>query len=155
MKGKTHDLNHDLTINCVCHSIRSMFRVLVLYNFGVAYNNDGSKLVSVSEDKSIHLYNIPVWKRIAYYSKAILWRKKGQEPVLENKNIHLYNKPVWSKTNTEFDINISDWRYDCTDHKNGFDFFMRLVKWPKIAVKKCQNLIFKVNFQRQKISESF
>jgi WD repeat-containing protein 61 len=28
--------------------------------WGVAYNNDGSKLVSVSEDKSIHLYNIPV-----------------------------------------------------------------------------------------------
>ena len=38
MKGKTHDLNHDLTfsahtINCVCHSIRSMFRVLGIYNF--------------------------------------------------------------------------------------------------------------------------
>ena len=35
---KTHDLNHDLTfsahtINCVCHSIRSMFRVLGIYNF--------------------------------------------------------------------------------------------------------------------------
>ena len=32
------DLNHDLTfsahtINCVCHSIRSMFRVLGIYNF--------------------------------------------------------------------------------------------------------------------------
>ena len=39
--------------------------------------------------------------------------------------------------------------------KNGFDFFMRLVKWPKIAVKKCQNLIFKVNFQCQKSSGSF
>ena len=47
---------------------------------------------------------------------------------------------------TEFDKNISDWRYDCTDHKNGFEFFMRLVKWPKIAIKKSQNLIFKVNF---------
>ena len=38
MKGKTHDLNHDLTfsahtINCMCHSIRSMFRVLGVYNF--------------------------------------------------------------------------------------------------------------------------
>ena len=42
----------------------------------------------------------------------------------------------------------------CTDHKNAFDFFMRLVKWPKIAIKKSQNLIFKVNFQRQKSSES-
>mgnify|MGYP007048339056 CR=1 FL=1 len=50
----------------------------------------------------------------------------------------------WSKffiVSTEFDKNISDWRYDCTDLKNGFDFFMRLVKWPKITVKKCQNLI--------------
>ena len=41
MKGKTHDLNHDLisyahTINCVCHSIRSMFRVLGVYNFDKA-----------------------------------------------------------------------------------------------------------------------
>ena len=38
MKGKTHDLSHDLTfsahtINCMCHSIRSMFRVLGIYNF--------------------------------------------------------------------------------------------------------------------------
>ena len=42
VKEKTHDLNHDLnhdltfsayTINCVCHSIRSMFRVLGMYNF--------------------------------------------------------------------------------------------------------------------------
>ena len=38
MKEKTHDLNHDLTfsantINCVCHSIRSMFRLLGIYNF--------------------------------------------------------------------------------------------------------------------------
>ena len=38
VKGKTHDLNHDLTfsahtIHCVCHSIRSMFRVLGMYNF--------------------------------------------------------------------------------------------------------------------------
>ena len=39
MKGKTHDLNHDLTfsahtINCVCHSVRLMFRVLGIYDFG-------------------------------------------------------------------------------------------------------------------------
>ena len=25
---------------------------------------------------------------------------------------------------------------NCTDHKNGNDFFMSLIKWPKIAVKK-------------------
>ena len=34
-------------------------------------------------------------------------------------------------------------------------FFMRLVKWPKIDVKKYQNLIFKVDFQHQKSFESF
>ena len=39
---------------------------------------------------------------------------------------------------TEFDKNISDWSHDCTDHKNGNDFFMSLVKWPKITVKKSQ-----------------
>ena len=38
MKGKTHELNHDLTfsahiINYVCHSIKAMFRVLGTYNF--------------------------------------------------------------------------------------------------------------------------
>ena len=37
VKEIAHDLNHDLTfyciINCVCHSIRSMFRVLGIYNF--------------------------------------------------------------------------------------------------------------------------
>ena len=56
---------------------------------------------------------------------------------------------------TEFDKNISDWSYDCTDHKNDIDFFMRLVKWPKIDVKKCENLIFKADFKCQKSSESF
>ena len=44
---------------------------------------------------------------------------------------------------------------DCTDHRNGFDLVMRLFKCPKIAVKKCQNLIFNVNFQRQKSLKSF
>ena len=40
VKGKNHDLKYDLTfsahtINFVCHSIRSMFRVLGMYNFGL------------------------------------------------------------------------------------------------------------------------
>ena len=34
---------------------------------------------------------------------------------------------------TEFDKNISNRRYD---YKNDLDFFLRLFKWPKIAVKK-------------------
>ena len=39
----------------------------------------------------------------------------------------------------------SDWGYDCTDHKNVIGFFMRLVKWPKIALKKYQiRMIFDV-----------
>ena len=38
----------------------------------------------------------------------------------------------------EFDKNISDWSHYSSDHKNGNDFFMSLVKWPKIAVKKSQ-----------------
>ena len=45
MKGKTHDLNYDLTFsahtfNWVCHSIRSMFRVLGIYNFAARAGND-------------------------------------------------------------------------------------------------------------------
>ena len=70
----------------------------------------------------------------------------------------LYTLTIYCKhfiMSTEFDKNISDWRYDFTDCENGFVFSMRLVKWPKIAVKKCQNLIFKVNFQRQKINRIF
>ena len=51
---------------------------------------------------------------------------------------------------TEFDKNISDWSYDYPDHKNGIDFFMRHVKWPKIKdVKMCQNLIFNIDFNVQ------
>ena len=39
----------------------------------------------------------------------------------------------------KFDKIILDWSHYCTDYKNGLDFFFRLVKWPKIAVKKSQN----------------
>ena len=40
MKRKNHDLNYDSTfsthtINCVCHSIMSMFKVLSIYNFAL------------------------------------------------------------------------------------------------------------------------
>ena len=40
----------------------------------------------------------------------------------------------------EFDKNISDSSHDCTDHRNDIGFFMRLAKWPKIAVKKSQKI---------------
>ena len=44
MKAITHDLNHDLTfsahtINCVCHSIGSMFGVLGIYSFDPRTDN--------------------------------------------------------------------------------------------------------------------
>ena len=41
----------------------------------------------------------------------------------------------------EFDKNISDCRHYFTDYKNDLDFFLRLVKWPKIAVKKKPNFL--------------
>ena len=46
MKEITRDLNRDLTfsahtINCVCHSIRSMFRVLGIYNFALEGTRNG------------------------------------------------------------------------------------------------------------------
>ena len=46
---------------------------------------------------------------------------------------------------TEFDENISDSSHDCTDHKNGIDFLVRLDKWPKIAAKKCQMFAYVLN----------
>ena len=53
--------------------------------------------------------------------------------------IHSINLDKFFIMSTEFDKDISDnWSYDCTDHKNDIDFFMRLFKWPKIDVKKCQ-----------------
>ena len=52
-------------------------------------------------------------------------------------NVFMYPSKFFIMS-TEFDKNISDQSYDCTDHKNGNDFFTSLVKWPKIAVKKSQ-----------------
>ena len=56
MKEKTHDLNHDLTfsahtINCVCHSLRSMFRVLGIYNFGICLEFTASSTLQQSSDE--------------------------------------------------------------------------------------------------------
>ena len=46
----------------------------------------------------------------------------------------------------KIDKDVSDWSHDCTDPKNGNDFFMSLVKWPKMAVKKAN--IF-INFRNK------
>ena len=37
---------------------------------------------------------------------------------------------------TEFDKNISDWSLDYTNHKNGIDICLRLVKCPKNSCQK-------------------
>ena len=55
-----------------------------------------------------------------------------QDPPLQSYESKFF---IMSK---EFTKNISDWRCDCTDYKNGFDFFLTLFKWPKLAVKKSQ-----------------
>ena len=48
MKEKTHDLNHDSTfsahtINCVCHNIRLMVRVLGINNFRLGQKHETNK----------------------------------------------------------------------------------------------------------------
>ena len=71
--------------------------------------------------------------RITALHKCILARKK-----FDNTYSILSTKVTQSKffiMSMEFDKNISDRRHDCTDYKNELDF-LRLVKWPKIAVKK-------------------
>ena len=50
--GYKHDLNHDLTFYAhtnkfVCHSIRSMFRVLGVYNFVPIFNQDYVKIENI------------------------------------------------------------------------------------------------------------
>ena len=72
VKGKTHDINHDLTfsahtINCVCHNIRSMFRVLGIYNFGLCPDKSGKD----ENEKAVVVYIFPffpytIWTQFAY-----------------------------------------------------------------------------------------
>ena len=52
------------------------------------------------------------------------------------KNVYYNYTSKFFIMSPEFDKNISDWWHDCTDYKNDLDFFLRLGKWPKIAVKK-------------------
>ena len=70
MKGKTHDLNHDLTfsaqtINCVCHSIMSIFRGLGMYNFAIAAN---CKFASILEYSAFYEFSVlPFYRNIVFY----------------------------------------------------------------------------------------
>ena len=77
MKGKTHDLNHDLTfsahtINCVCHNIRSMFRVLDIYNFGERLEKYLNDLTSRTKNYLMRLGNVTKGKK---YVDVPLFRK--------------------------------------------------------------------------------
>ena len=50
VKGKTHDLIFTAhTINCVCHSIWSMFRVIGVCNHIEALNPFNSKLMTLTK----------------------------------------------------------------------------------------------------------
>ena len=76
MKGKTHDLNHDLTfsahtINCVCHSIRSMFRVLGIYNFGFSFNRAASSLRRKND--FVFKQDCPIWAKVNIIWHVYLW----------------------------------------------------------------------------------
>ena len=139
-------------------------------------NNNFSMSVGCLWDVFGMFVGLNILKRIICNVCGVLWdsiyiKKKHLQCLWGSVGLStLYTKKKWSRL-LEITFNhfcgvlwvlwcivgfshAPDWRYDCTDYKNGFDFFMRLVKWPKIAVKKCQNLIFKVNFQRQNSSES-
>ena len=77
MKGKTHDLNHDLTfsahtINCVCNSIRSMFRVLCIYIYTFAHIIFSVKNVSLCD---FYLNNDfgPMWFKMKLKWCSAMW----------------------------------------------------------------------------------
>ena len=68
-----NDLNHNLTfsthtINCVCHSIRSMFRVLGMYNFAIrsislSQQHDSHYLTLILRNTSLVTLNITLQGR--------------------------------------------------------------------------------------------
>ena len=61
----TRDLNFKSLIGSLLIGVQNRrnvrhFDYLFLKVWGVAYNHDGSRVVSASEDKSLHVYNIPI-----------------------------------------------------------------------------------------------
>ena len=69
--GISHDLNYDLTfyahtINCVCHSIRSMFRVLGVYNFGASQKKQIEMHMMQSVAGNCHFQNIFILSFLTY-----------------------------------------------------------------------------------------
>jgi hypothetical protein len=96
MKGKTHDLNHDLTfsahtIKCVCHIIRSMFRVHLVYITLVSiqiYNNFTKYLIFL------------IYRRLKVY-KTVFSNLYG-----EYNNSHATLAPLFKHT---YRINLHLW----------------------------------------------
>ena len=86
--------------------------------------------------KFLHYVNLS-WKATAF-NFTILLTWLDHVPVVEILlKSSSYNLVVtFSSFQRNLIKKISDWMYDCTDYKNDFDFFITLVKWWKIAVKK-------------------
>ena len=68
-ESKTHDLNHDLyftahTFNCVCHRIKSIFRVLGVYNFANSANIYNIQNKSGDTHKILHTIQIKYHHKI-------------------------------------------------------------------------------------------
>ena len=108
----------------------------------VRKTDEGNKQLVVATEENAQLFcqtNVP-WKKC-------WWKppRNGVRQVISPTKTYFKISFEWKGCrnkffimSTKFDENISDWRYDCTDYKNDFDFFLRLVKWPKIAVKKAK-----------------
>ena len=79
-----------------------------------------------------------------HYPNGLVARENAQELIWTRILLFVLHCSYFTSNkffimSTEFEKNNSDWRHDYTDYKNDLDFFFRLVKWPKIAVKKSQN----------------
>ena len=70
-------------------------------------------------------------KKIVCHVSAKLWIYFRQIP--SNSNTTATQLPL---NFTKFDKNISNSSLNCADPKNGINFYIILVEWPKIAVKK-------------------
>ena len=134
------DKDVDSHRSCICYMLGapfdfSAFARLWCYSSPTWWSTEICK-------NSFHSYGIHE-QVSAFMTCFVSFAKKG---VSTRNKSYLNNSTKDSKhtckffiMSTEFDKNISDWKYDCTDYKNDFDFLLRLVKWPKIAVKKNQN----------------
>ena len=86
-RSKTHDLNHDLTfsahtINCVCYNIRSMFRVLGIYNFD--WN---------TKTETANCNYIAAWFLLKnIFSASKLWQSFRRSKSLQGQN----SKMIWN-----------------------------------------------------------